>query len=454
MNNPSNKDKLAASLEEVQALRARATALAQAESESLRLTMLHSCISLSLIQKMSLQEILHACTKALVEYLDAAFARIWTLNPATQILELQASSGCYTHLNGFHSRIPVGQLKIGMIAQTRQPHLTNEVIGDPLVHDQDWARREGMVAFAGYPLLVEERVVGVMALFARHPLSPSVLDTMGSIANILALRIDCKRKEEECTQSVCMLRHVHELTLQMRNAFLSQVAHDLRNPVTVIQAVISLLQKYLSAPSSPDVHRFREALTHVEGQVMKMNRMIGDLVDVTRLLSEQQLPLALQVLDLVELVQQTVRSLQDTTLLHHITVQASQPTLMIPGDPARLERVCLNLLSNAMKYSPAGSTITVTISQEEYQGVFWAILAVQDQGVGIPAEAMPHLFEPFYRAGNVSEGIPGSGIGLASVSQIVKQHGGTITVHSEEKKGTTFIVRLPCMKDHHSPSHE
>ena len=76
----------------------------------------------------------------------------------------------YTHLDGAHGRVPVGKFKIGLIAAERRPHLTNSVAGDPRVGDQEWARREGMVAFAGYPLLVEGRLVGVLSMFARAPL--------------------------------------------------------------------------------------------------------------------------------------------------------------------------------------------------------------------------------------------------------------------------------------------
>ncbi len=101
--------------------------------------------------------------------LHGAFARIWTLNPLGDVLELQASAGQYTHLDGPHSRVPVGKYKIGLIAQERQPHLTNTVVGDPRVSDQEWAQREGMVAFAGYPLIVEDRLLGVMAMFAPPP---------------------------------------------------------------------------------------------------------------------------------------------------------------------------------------------------------------------------------------------------------------------------------------------
>ncbi|MGH9755261.1 MAG: PAS domain S-box protein [Blastocatellia bacterium] len=143
-----------------------------------------------------LQSMLQRSAEALVRHLDAAFARIWTLNPKGSLLELQASAGLYTHLNGGHSRVPVGEFKIGLIAKERQPHLTNDVANDPRISDPEWARETGMVAFAGYPLLVEDRVVGVMAMFARHPLTEDTTEAIATVAAPIAQGIERKRAEE------------------------------------------------------------------------------------------------------------------------------------------------------------------------------------------------------------------------------------------------------------------
>jgi signal transduction histidine kinase len=153
-----------------------------------------------------------------VEHLDAAFARIWTLNEAERMLELQASAGMYTHLDGAHGRVPLGSYRIGHIAKDRTPHLTNGVIGDPLIPDQEWARREGMVAFAGYPLVVEGRLVGVLAMFARRELSDATFHALGAVADGIALAIaraeavDALRASEaamrEETRVIEMLQHV------------------------------------------------------------------------------------------------------------------------------------------------------------------------------------------------------------------------------------------------------
>jgi signal transduction histidine kinase len=109
----------------------------------------------------------------------------------------------------------------------------------------------------------------------------------------------------------------------------------------------------------------------------------------------------------------------------------------------RLDRVLDNLLSNAIKFSPNGGGITVAVAHEDVVGGPWAVVAVRDQGLGIPAADLPRVFERFRRARNVEGRIGGTGIGLASVRQIVEQHGGAITVESVEGAGSTFTVRLP-----------
>lgn len=132
---------------------------------------------------------LQRCAEAIVEHLDTAFARVWTLNAAGDELRLRASAGMYTHVDGDHSRIAVGAFKIGRIAQRRAPHLSNDVLGDPELSDSDWARRERMVSFAGYPLLVGDELVGVLGLFARHQLSTDVLALLDAVADSVALGI-------------------------------------------------------------------------------------------------------------------------------------------------------------------------------------------------------------------------------------------------------------------------
>jgi len=184
--------------------------LRAAMSERTCLDALRAEISMALARKDTLKGILHTCAEAMVRHLDVAFARIWTLSSDGLQLELQASAGMYTRLDGRYKRIPVGQLKIGLIAQERKAHLTNDVEKDPRVSDKDWARAEGMISFAGYPLVVENRIVGVMGMFSRKILTKSTMDTLAFIADGIAQGIDRKHAEDALDKSEERWRAVFE----------------------------------------------------------------------------------------------------------------------------------------------------------------------------------------------------------------------------------------------------
>jgi PAS domain S-box-containing protein len=173
----------------------------KALAEQLRLEALGSSIGVALASASSLQEMLQLCSEEFVWHIGVAFARIWIMDQDHDELVLQASAGMYTHLDGAHSRIPVGSMKIGHIALTREPHLTNDVLSDPQISNQEWARKEGMVAFAGYPLMIDDRVVGVMAMFSREVLTDSALRLLESVAVRIAIGIERKKAEKELVES-------------------------------------------------------------------------------------------------------------------------------------------------------------------------------------------------------------------------------------------------------------
>ncbi|MDQ8184773.1 PAS domain S-box protein [Pelagicoccus sp. SDUM812002] len=165
-------------------------------------------VGLALTSESTLGAMLQKCTESMVSQFDASFARIWIASEEDDVLELKASSGLYTHMDGEHSRMRIGEFKIGLIAQERKPHLTNSVVGDSRVHDQDWARKHGLVSFAGYPLMIEDRVLGVMAMFSRHPLSDAALEAMESVASGIALGVERMRSEERLRESELRYRLV------------------------------------------------------------------------------------------------------------------------------------------------------------------------------------------------------------------------------------------------------
>ena len=174
-----------------------------------------------------------------------------------------------------------------------------------------------------------------------------------------------------------------------------------------------------------------------------MDALINELLDSAIVQAGQQLELRPQPTDLVALARRCVAEQQQATSTHDIQLETTLNTLVGEWDALRLERVLNNLLTNAVKYSPDGGTITVSVVRRRHDGRDWAELAVRDEGLGIPAADLPRLFERFHRAANVARHIAGIGIGLTGSRQIVEQHGGTLTVESQESVGSTFTMRVP-----------
>ncbi|MBD2043480.1 PAS domain S-box protein [Microcoleus sp. FACHB-672] len=200
----------------------------EALAEKARLAAFRAEVDTALTQSEGLPVLLQRSTEAVVQHLDAAFARIWTLNNEEKVLELQASAGMYTHLDGSHSRVPVGQFKIGLIAQECKPHLTNSVQDDPRVADKDWAKREGLIAFAGYPLIIDGQLLGVLAMFSRKPLTDSTLKALEFAADEIALGVKRKQAEEALRHSEARFRQ-----LAGREALLNRLSSDIRNSLDV-----------------------------------------------------------------------------------------------------------------------------------------------------------------------------------------------------------------------------
>ncbi|MCC5609871.1 PAS domain-containing protein [Nostoc sp. CHAB 5834] len=203
-------------------------------AERARLAHFRADVDAALTQSDSLQNMMRRCTDALVEHLDAAFARIWTLNKKDNVLELQVSSGMYTHINGPHKCVPVGQFKIGLIAEEGKPHLTNSVQTDPRVGNKEWAKQEGMVAFAGYPLIVEDETVGVIAMFARQTVTESTFTALEFAAQEIAIGIKRKQAEVALRESVQREALLNRLSNQIRasldlNYIVETAVQEIRN---------------------------------------------------------------------------------------------------------------------------------------------------------------------------------------------------------------------------------
>jgi signal transduction histidine kinase len=220
----------------------------------------------------------------------------------------------------------------------------------------------------------------------------------------------------------------------------------LKIPLTSIIGEVELAQHQLTRTDNPDV-RTAYVLSRLARVLKSSDIMLGlinELMDETRLRMDQGHALLRAPTDLVALVRDMIATLQGVSAAP-ITLQADVPELVVDVDAIHMARVMSNLLSNAIKYSPGGGDINVRVAREDSATGQYALISVTDQGLGIPAADLPYIFDRFARASNVVGQIEGKGIGLASAQGIVTEHGGTITVESQEGHGSTFTVRLPLM---------
>jgi signal transduction histidine kinase len=229
-------------------------------------------------------------------------------------------------------------------------------------------------------------------------------------------------------------------TERMRTDFVSNVSHELRTPLTAIKGLVETLRD-----GAVDDREVRDRfLTTVEDETDRLIRLVNDLLVLSKA-DSHALKLKREPLDVRDLIDRSICKLAPQLEEKGILVEASAsdgPQLIL-ADADRIEQVLVNLLDNAIKYSPEGGRITVAID-DEGQALEMVSVAVGDEGVGIPAEDLPRVFERFYRVDRArARDGGGSGLGLSIAKAIVEAHGGDITLRSEEGQGTTVRFTLP-----------
>ncbi|HEX7733467.1 MAG TPA: PAS domain S-box protein [Ktedonobacteraceae bacterium] len=231
----------------------------------------------------------------------------------------------------------------------------------------------------------------------------------------------------------------HKELEQRKDDFISMASHELRTPLTAVKMQTQLVRKRLEKHSQ---HEAATALSRVEGPVKQLERLIGELLDVSKI-QAGRLEYLQETVDLDALLQEITDILQQSSPSHNIVVHGAAQTSLI-GDRDRLGQVFINLISNAIKYSPDAETVEIDLSTSEDA----VIVQVRDHGLGIPREQRDKIFERFYRVTDPKQkAIPGLGMGLYIAAEIVHRHGGTMTVDSAIGKGSTFTVTLPRKRD-------
>jgi two-component system CheB/CheR fusion protein len=224
---------------------------------------------------------------------------------------------------------------------------------------------------------------------------------------------------------------------RLQDDFLALAGHELRTPLTAIQGCIDLLGRWCRAS---DDERVPTTIATARHQAQRLRTLVNDLMDVARLQSGK-LTLTWGVVDLRALAAETVAIARGLTEVHAISIDAPAEPLPVRGDANRLEQVLLNLLTNALQHTPPATPIEVRLRREGGE----ITLAVHDDGLGIPADLLPHLLERFYQVARHDRGSQeGMGLGLFLAHQLVEAHGGRLAVASAPEEGTTFTVWLPA----------
>jgi protein-histidine pros-kinase len=321
----------------------------------------------------------------------------------------------------------------GQVLRTGQAFVLNgDVAPDDLDAEAALLRRSGFTALI-VPLVAGGRTLGVMSFVATgtgRDYGPKGLSLAEELAHRCALAIENARLYREAQRAI-----------GLRDDFFSVASHELKTPVAALLAYTQFMLNRAERRQGLTVEQTLQALEEVHFQSDRIGKLVAQLLDTSRL-DAGKLALDPELTALTRLVQLAIRTAKTGDPRHAITVKASGPNWAVV-DPVRMEQVIINLVDNAIKYSPDGGPIEVELRQIDDSHI---CLSVTDHGIGIPPEHRAHVFDRFYQAhaGQHFAGVAGMGLGLYITRRIVEMHGGTIEIEAPAVGGSRVTVTLPA----------
>lgn len=332
--------------------------------------------------------------------------------------------------------VPSGKLLVHNVAATR-------MLGHPLLESGDYNgyAQYGALHHDGQPYRPEEYPIARAVLHGETVVSEEMRYRRGD-GTVTTFAVSAAPIHDATGAIVAAVSTFEDIATRKRikgerDEVLRMVTHDLRSPLTSMRARAQLVQRR-AGRGNVDPDWLRTQMDEVCGGTGRMLAIIDELNDVARLEEGAELDLKREMVDMGALARAAAEEVGLQRPASPVRVDAPATPVLVEGDRARLERVLHNVLGNAVKYSAPAAPITVTVTEAGPE----VIVAVRDEGVGIPAEDLPHLFTRYYRA-STARGIPGSGLGLAGAKAIVERHGGSIAVGSVVGRGATVTITLP-----------
>lgn len=387
-------------------------------------------ISCELNSSADLETLLRVIMDAATELTDSEAASVILLDPHTRDLYFAATSrGSSPDLIGMV--VPLDTSIAGDILKREQPVIVPDVSTDPRHHKQiSQAIDHETRSLLGVPMLAEERKVGVLeAINKIHgPYSPDDVQTLSTLASLAALAI---HKAGLIAQLEEANRQLSELD-RLKSNFIAIASHELRTPLTIILGYVSLLKDQI------DGHEIEGALA----AAMRLRRLMEDMFNL-RYIDAGESQLNLTRFCLANLAQDTVKERNNLAEAkeHTLSLEAPSERCEILADRDAVRVVLSNLISNAIRFTPAGGEIHLTVTDRPHE--IW--VAVRDNGIGIPQQEQKRIFNRFYQVEHhMTRQHGGMGLGLAIASELLALQQGRIWVESQVGKGSTFTFALPC----------
>lgn len=378
------------------------------------------------------EDILPKVLATLSERLDWQVAGFWNIDNSSHQLACQA----FWHADQTQAmqkfvdaskkaRLDIGTGLPGRVWKTRQPAWIENVVEDRNFPRAPFAETAKLHTAVGLPISSGNKMLGVLEFFDSEirTVDRHLIESMMVTSNQIGQFIERKRAERESER--------------LKDEFFGLVSHELRTPLTSILGYLELILEGETGALPEDT---RNALETVTRNSRRLLRLVGDLLFLTQI-QRGKFALSLHQTDLAQVVTECISETQPMADRNHVHLRAKiDPTDPYLGDHDRLVQVLINLITNALKFTPEGGSVEVKLQNKSDR----AVLEVKDTGVGIPASEQDRLFERFFRSSSAVEQIvPGVGLGLSIAKAIVDAHGGRISLESEENIGTTFRVEFP-----------